>query len=75
MNILQSILSAFEDNPYDKKRIELLNIFVWEQWYCSLAMDVVIFCLALYFIRIKRYSRFESTILVFMFLKYALYAF
>ena len=42
--------------------------------YVPLAMDVIILVLAVYLISIKRRERFEWTIVVCMFFKYAVYA-
>ena len=46
-----------------------------EQWYGSLLMGAVIICFAVYLIFIKRWNRFEWTIVLCMFMKYALFAF
>ena len=56
-----------------KKKFEIADNFNRRtETYGSLVMDAVILCFAIYFIKIKRWQRFEWTIIVCMFLKYTL---
>ena len=73
MTILQSFISFLQDNPFEKKLEKIIKILRREQLYGSLAMHAVIFCLVIYFISIKRWSRFEWTIIVCMTIKYTLF--
>ena len=52
-----------------------MNIFNTEQWYVALIMCAVSIVFAVYFIIIKRWKRFEWTILLCMFIKYAINAY
>ena len=73
MTVLRRLIGGFKDNSSEEKDQEIHDVVSAQQMYGSLAMHVVILCLAIYIIKIKRWSRFEWTILVCMFLKYLLY--
>ena len=62
-------------DDYDKRFVKVEHFYEKEVLYGSIVMDVLIFALAMYFIAIKRWKRFEWTIVACMFIKYALYVF
>ena len=71
---LHGLMSASEDDHYEKPDKKLNKIFYWENLYGSLVMCTVIIALAVRLIRIKKFSRFEWTIIICMLLKYSMYA-
>ena len=75
MNILQVVMAASVEEEYEQKIFKVKSILSFEARYGSLVMDSVILGLAVYFISIKRWQRFEWTIVAFMFIKYAQFAF
>ena len=73
MNILQVVMAASVEEEYEQKIFKVKSILSFEARYGSLVMDSVILGLAVYFISIKRWQRFEWTMLLCMFVKYAMY--
>ena len=68
-------MSGTGSDEYQEKWAKVENIYQQEDWYGSIVMDIIVLALGIYFIRIKRWQRFELSIVVCMFLKYFLYAF
>ena len=64
-------MSDSKDNRYDVSIIA--SIWNFEEYYGCFVMDIVILAIAIYAIFRKRWQRFEVTIILCMFLKYALY--
>lgn len=59
---------------YKEKRLQVTYIWNLELRYGSLVFWALILTLAIYLIKIKRFQRFEWTIVVCMLLKYITYA-
>ena len=62
-----------EEDPYEERSRRIRDIYDTEEWYVSFVFGTVILGLAIYFIKIKRCQRFEWTIIICMFLKYAFF--
>ena len=72
------IIATDNQNEQDdiQKRInKTFDIWMRVQMYGSIPMLLLLAVMTIYFIRIKRWQRFELTILILMFLKYILYSF
>ena len=61
-----------EEDPYADNYGKVVDITYAEAWYGSFVMGALILGMAVYFIKIKRWQRFEWTIILCMFLKYAM---
>ena len=75
MFILESIMSASEADKYESLFWKAAHMYLKENFYGSLVIETIILALAIYFITIKRWQRFEWTILLCMFIKYSFYIF
>ena len=67
-------MSTFNEDeaPYAEREGKVIEISDAEYLYGSFIMGAVILGMALYLIKIKRWQRFEWTIILCMFLKYAM---
>ena len=73
MTAIQRLFAALKEAPYENKVQKIEKVYAAEELYGSLVLQAAVICLAIYLIRMKRWSRFEWTIIVCMFLKCSLY--
>ena len=55
MTAQQRLFDAFKDNPYEEKEEKLSKVYNAEELYGSLILHAAVICLAIYFIKIKRW--------------------